>query len=167
MCIILDFNSHISKLKLLTRVMASFTYSEGCCSLFRMVRSVISSHKVSGVNLPLKRYLIVSYKSQKTATEKCTVSQEVAAILNYDLFAISGQSLFVCMRSQLHVQSKIKVSIDIRSLVCTIIFCHAILTLLLQLLTDCGYLSLCCQNLICQSRFISIDYLICSLSIII
>ncbi len=49
-------------------------------------------------------------------------------------------------------------SIDIRSLLCIrykIIFCHVILTLwlLLQLVTDCRYLSLCRHNLICQSHF--------------
>ncbi len=112
--ILSDFNSWISKLKLLSRLMASFTYSEGCCSLLRMVRSVICLHRVS-------------------------ILQEAAAVVNSDLSGISDQPLSVYMRSPLHPYFSLKLkSIDTRNLRCTIIFCHDILTLLLQLLTDCG-----------------------------
>ncbi len=37
----------ICKLKFCSRFMASFTYIEGCCSLFRIVRSKICSYKFS------------------------------------------------------------------------------------------------------------------------
>ena len=43
--LILDFDSWICKLKLCSRIMASFTYCEGCCSLFRTVPCIICSHK--------------------------------------------------------------------------------------------------------------------------
>ncbi len=45
--VLLDFDSWICKLKLLSRVMATLTYSEGCYSQFRIIRSIISSHKGS------------------------------------------------------------------------------------------------------------------------
>ena len=41
--VLLDFDSWISKLKLLSRVMASLTQIEGCCSLFKIFRSIICS----------------------------------------------------------------------------------------------------------------------------
>ncbi len=54
------------------------------------------------VTMPLKRYLFVSYKHQKTATIKLYCSQPV----NSDLFAISDQPLFLHMRSKIQVSIK-------------------------------------------------------------
>ncbi len=45
--VLLDFNSWICKLKLCSRVMATLTHSEGCCSLFRILCSIICPHKQS------------------------------------------------------------------------------------------------------------------------
>ena len=45
--VLLDFDLWICKLKLCSWVTAGFTYSEGCCSLFRTVPCIICSHKVS------------------------------------------------------------------------------------------------------------------------
>ncbi len=45
--VLLDFDSLICKLKLCSRVMTTLTYSEGCCCLFRILCSIICSHKLS------------------------------------------------------------------------------------------------------------------------
>ncbi len=44
---LLDFDSWICKLKLSSRVMVSFAYLEGHCSLFRLLRSTICSYSTS------------------------------------------------------------------------------------------------------------------------
>ncbi len=45
--VLLGFDSWICKLKLCSRVMATLTYSEGCCCLFRIFCSIICPHKLS------------------------------------------------------------------------------------------------------------------------
>ncbi len=45
--VLLDFDSWICKLKLCSRVMATLTHSEGCCSLFRILWRIICPHKLS------------------------------------------------------------------------------------------------------------------------
>ncbi len=45
--VLLDFDSWICKLKLCSGVMATLTYSEGCCCLFRILCSIICPHKLS------------------------------------------------------------------------------------------------------------------------
>ncbi len=52
--------------------MATLTYSEGCCSLFRILCSIICPHKLLfnlWLSLAPKRLLFVSYKSQKRAAK--------------------------------------------------------------------------------------------------
>ncbi len=53
--------------------MATLTYSEGCCCLFRILCSIICPHKLSiqpmTYSLAPKRLLNVSYKSQKRAAK--------------------------------------------------------------------------------------------------
>ncbi len=64
--VLLDFHSWICKLKLCSRVMATFTYSEGCSSESCVVSSVHTNFLFNlWLSLAPKRLLFVSYKSKK------------------------------------------------------------------------------------------------------
>ena len=75
--VLLDFDSWICKLKLCSRVMATLTYSEGCCCLFRILCSIICPHKLSiqPMSQPCTKALAINFVSYK--------SQEIAAMPKY------------------------------------------------------------------------------------
>ncbi len=134
--------------------MASFTYGEAVVE-WCVASSVRTKCLFNLVNLSALPINFVSYKSQKTATN--FFCQEAAAIVN----SISISDLCACVvnsTSIFSLQPKILVStkhasVDTRT--CDVNHNYSVMPFLhcLQLLTDCGYLSLCCQNLTCQSHF--------------